>query len=472
MTQNRKIAAAVHCSRQGHASSMYYDVMDESSGLLFDDDVENGETSLSQFDINEHLQTVDTFNFRGQSRAETAMNDAYRHEEQSEIIPSDFKQKFHVENGVSYPCHPYYTNRYSKYPSGFRGCFFCGERHARDTCPQTHRDFRLFHFELNCHRPDSWFKFKRNQQKIADPDRKRKADPQRNPGYELREARGRGRGRAATEPAWKTSSQRFGGNYYGSSNDSRGYQPETEDRSYSAYDYSKAPSFVLTAKTFSFKENKLRRMPITTQNELPHISFPIGNTTQQATVLALYDTGGALNSGNLNYHRDVIKRKMPAVVHSFEQFDGSNPFDPIKLCGALIEDESYSQEKHGILSAVIRYNTPFKHQDGTPVLLSFALGVDMSVDSIIGIPFLREIDLNLRIRLKEFVSHELKLTFPCTFRETRLTIPKIEKSLSEKEKSEINKQTQKKSADDNVVSHVEMSKSLHSILKASSQSSI
>ena len=104
-------------------------------------------------------------------------------------------------------------------------------------------------------------------------------------------------------------------------------------------------------------------------------------------------------------------KNMPATVDSYKEFDGDNPLYPIKLCGIILEDDSFDPSKHGILSVVVIYKTPFCGADGNPLLLCFALGVDMSVDGIIGIPFIYNLKLVLHNRKKQFVSHELQLTF-------------------------------------------------------------
>ena len=109
-----------------------------------------------------------------------------------------------------------------------------------------------------------------------------------------------------TEPAWR-SSQRSGGNTYGPASQ----QPRNDDETngeYPRYSYNSVQQFVSTVKSFSYRDGRLRRMPITTNNELPHLAFPIGANKDKASISALYDTGGALNTGSLHYHRDVIKK--------------------------------------------------------------------------------------------------------------------------------------------------------------------
>ena len=160
----------------------------------------------------------------------------------------------------------------------------------------------------------------------------------------------------------------------------------------------------------------MRRMPITTINELPHLRFPIGNTTTDGSILNLFDTGAALNTGQLVYHQ-ALKNKRPDVIDSYEEFNGTNPFDPIKLCGAISDPSTYDTEKQGILSAVIRYKTPFI-VDGHAYTIAFALGKDVTVNSIIGLPTITELQLEFRFRPDAHViSSIMERQFRVEFRE-------------------------------------------------------
>ena len=167
-----------------------------------------------------------------------------------------------------------------------------------------------------------------------------------------------------------------------------------------------------------------RAMPIKSQNELPHLFFPIGLPSElPGEISALYDTGAALNTGYLAYHQH-IHRLAPDLVHSYESFDGPEPFDPIRLTGAICDPAAYSSHTHGVLSAIIRYNTPFV-DDVTlePIILSFALGKDMTVNAIVGIPFIRQLRLTLDFDPETIVSHTLRKYFPLKFLETSLFTP-------------------------------------------------
>ena len=92
---------------------------------------------------------------------------------------------------------------------------------------------------------------------------------------------------------------------------------------------------------------------------------------------------------------------MSALVARFEQFnDVANPFETIKLCGAISDPSDYDEATHGFLSAVVSYHTLFSVvSSNSSLLLSFALGRDKTVDTIIGLPFIRRYLLKLRFDL-------------------------------------------------------------------------
>ena len=185
-------------------------------------------------------------------------------------------------------------------------------------------------------------------------------------------------------------------------------------------------------KSFHFRDGSVRRMPIDSMNELPRIRFPIGVNENDASICCLYDTGAALNTGQLAYHRHIMETQ-PDLVLEYEAFDGENPFDPIKLYGAITDPSQYNENDHGILKAVIRYKTPFLNTvTNEPVTLSFALGDDVSVDTIMGLPSIEEFELELHFRPhKQLVSHSLERTFSVFNQETVSTIIQNDAQLSQ-----------------------------------------
>ena len=328
------------------------------------------------------------------------LGSSYRHPD----LPSSFVAKTIERGGVKYPCHPNDPLRYSRFAVGFEGCLGCGDPHMFKDCAtsRTPDSGNSFHFELHCHKPGTWFNFQSLKRKTSNtsPDNPRGG--------------GRGREREATAPARMT---RQSPNTYGPSITN----PGTDGDGYSRSERGTHNQFVISVCCCNVQNSNLRRMPITSSNELSHVSFPIGSKLDEASISCLYDTGGALNTGNIALHMN-IRKTVPTAVSDYEEFDGSNPFDLIKLCGALLEPSDYDSTKHGILSVVIHYHTPYSTLEGKKVLLCFALGADISVDTIMGIPFIHELAMELRLTPKQqFLAHEIKTSFPVMYKETVLT---------------------------------------------------
>ena len=147
--------------------------------------------------------------------------------------------------------------------------------------------------------------------------------------------------------------------------------------------HSNGNHYSYVTQMMSCTNSQLRRMPITSSNDLPHCSLILGKGRSKCLLSVLFDTGAALTTGYLPFHKHLIAQNSSAV-HSFEEFDGPNPFDPIKLTGAITNTSDYNADKHGILSAVVRYFTPYCDSAGKKLLLPVALGNEMAVDTILG----------------------------------------------------------------------------------------
>ena len=75
-------------------------------------------------------------------------------------------------------------------------------------------------------------------------------------------------------------------------------------------------------------------------------------------------------------------------------FGYNNQFDRIKLLGAIGSVLDYDPE-HDMLSAVIKYFTPYRNANNQPLLLPVALGKAMAVNTISGNTMIREWELVL-----------------------------------------------------------------------------
>ena len=121
-----------------------------------------------------------------------------------------------------------------------------------------------------------------------------------------------------------------------------------------------------------------------------------------------------MNTGNLTIHQYIIT-KHPSIVAEYIQFDDNNPFDPIRL-ECAVPQLALSDEKQGCLTAIVRYFTKYTHKDGKPVILSFGLGKDVTVNAIIGLPTLRQWGGDIILSKNTFIAQNLNTEFPLDFK--------------------------------------------------------
>ena len=120
-------------------------------------------------------------------------------------------------------------------------------------------------------------------------------------------------------------------------------------------------------------------MPIQTNNNLPCIDFCLGMTeSKELRMWMLVDSGAAMNSGNKNYHRQAMHR-YPDMVAEYLKCGPGIKFDLVRLRVAV----DSASVMDGYLSAIIRYKTPY-FISSRPLLLSFALGDSLSLNTILG----------------------------------------------------------------------------------------
>jgi hypothetical protein len=160
-------------------------------------------------------------------------------------------------------------------------------------------------------------------------------------------------------------------------------------------------------------------MPLRIDNGLPHITLHIGTPRLDETIglSALFDSGAALSSGYLPYHLWVM-RECPDLVASLERFDDTSPFEPIKLGGAICSPEDYNESTHGQLMAVIRYRTPYSDREGNPITISFGLGNDMTVNTILGMSLIKDLGMTPDFQAGHVTCTDSPASFDLEYRET------------------------------------------------------
>jgi hypothetical protein len=131
------------------------------------------------------------------------------------------------------------------------------------------------------------------------------------------------------------------------------------------------------------------------------------------SLVGLMDTCGALNTGYLLFHL-WLKAERPDLVAEFISYDDANPFEPIKLGGAISDLSDFESSAHGNLTAVIGCCTPHIDPLGTPITISFALGSNVTVNTIFGLPMLCDLDPVISLRSISMHSRAFAIDFPIT----------------------------------------------------------
>jgi hypothetical protein len=212
-----------------------------------------------------------------------------------------------------------------------------------------------------------------------------------------------GRGAGAVLPAWMTRGGR-----------DRPVLPQPTNTDTDTKKSKKVRLYTIMVKIVqqsATPSSRVQPFPIRINNKMPAIAFDLGTTTDGAVALVcLYDTCAAVCSGNLFFHQWVITT-YPQLVHSFETFDDANPFEVIKLVGAIKDPASFNEEMHGQLTAVICYHLPYLDTDSNPTVLCIALGADVAVNTILGWPAIEDLGIELRLATQSFFSSTLHRAF-------------------------------------------------------------
>ena len=77
---------------------------------------------------------------------------------------------------------------------------------------------------------------------------------------------------------------------------------------------------------------------------------------------------------------------------------------------------------HGELTALVRYHLRYQLK-GRPVVISFGLGADVAVNSIIGLPTLRQWGGLLDFCSNKFVAPAINTGFPLLYEPTKQGLP-------------------------------------------------
>jgi len=165
-------------------------------------------------------------------------------------------------------------------------------------------------------------------------------------------------------------------------------------------------------------------MPIPVNNSLPTFHITLRNSTKGSIQLGcLFDSCAAVSSGYKLFHWYLMSQ-YPKVMHSYEEStDPSQPFQPIKLAGAVRDPENQNKDVLGKLVAMVCYHTPYKCTNGNPCSISFALSNDVTVNTILGWPAISALGMNMLTSKGCIFSNATQTSFPITNHEPHFGLP-------------------------------------------------
>jgi hypothetical protein len=72
---------------------------------------------------------------------------------------------------------------------------------------------------------------------------------------------------------------------------------------------------------------------------------------------------------------------------------------------------------------VIRYCTPYSDHEGNPIMISFGLGNNMTVNTVLGMPLIKDLGMTPDFQTGHVACTNLPATFDLEYRETTCGVP-------------------------------------------------
>ena len=155
-------------------------------------------------------------------------------------------------------------------------------------------------------------------------------------------------------------------------------------------------------------------MLIQIKNSLPSIYLHLRLIEDEVNKMRmLLDTGATMDSGNLNYYLWIMSQ-CPEIIDEFIQCECDTGYDFVKVMATLDLDTTKQLLDYGRMTAVIRYRIPYLVNNQDPLFVSFALGNNVSLHCVIGLPALLTLGGLIDLTKGTFVCSEINRTFSLT----------------------------------------------------------
>ena len=99
-------------------------------------------------------------------------------------------------------------------------------------------------------------------------------------------------------------------------------------------------------------------------------------------------------------------------------FDLTTMITKDRQYGAIRHPNDYKESIHGQLMAIIPYKTPYADNTGNPIRFSFSLGNDMTVNTILGMPVIKDLGMIPNFRAGSVTCEDSPATVAIRYQET------------------------------------------------------
>jgi hypothetical protein len=128
-------------------------------------------------------------------------------------------------------------------------------------------------------------------------------------------------------------------------------------------------------------------MPVAINTSLPHIPLKLGmvlDDPNSPTVMCVVDTAAALTTGNMFFTMKLAKMFPHCVV----KIHTADDCMPITLTG-IVKSDVDGTKTSTELPVALTFSLPYLMTDGSPTNVTIACGPDVSVNIILGWPFIQ-----------------------------------------------------------------------------------
>ena len=128
-----------------------------------------------------------------------------------------------------------------------------------------------------------------------------------------------------------------------------------------------------------------RILPVPIQPSFPHITLQLGQVlgcSKCLSIRCIVDTTAALNTGNLHYYAAIAK----AFPHTVAAIFSAADHNPIILSGIVQQGGAYVTTD---LTVAFQFHMPYLTREGHPTTLLVACGPNVTVNTILGLPFIQ-----------------------------------------------------------------------------------